>query len=504
MVAASTLSKKVYSMKKLLLTSVAALAIGGFVYAQSGVAVKDAVENGIERLNSEGANITVERSTVGGDNSLTLNGVRMAPDGGEMVIEAEWVKLTPSTDVPGDVDITVSPLVTATVDPYGGENPVVLTLSSDDLVITTNWVFQAAGQPSFAMVADALTLSGGSPDHPMIKGLNFSPRDFAMAMAVDEAAGNVDASFAVSGMDLDYAIADPDEGITVESTIDTNEWTMAFTARNLPMDGGEAEDFLENGGTFSFTSQGGASTTAFSSDDPEMPFSLEGTAGPGTAEISFDGDMFVYKAEFSGLDYVVTPNPQVMPLPPMELAMAGGLVDIEMPAAPSTTAQDAKIGFALRELSVSDTAWSMIDPGGAIPRDPATLEIDVTAKVAIKDQISKLGEVDNPMEVAQVDSVAVNTLYLTLGGAEVAAGGAVDLDNTGPFPLPEGAIDVSVKGLQTLTQTLVELGLVPQMQAGMAMGMLMAFGQPGSEPDSFTSKIEFKDGQVLANGQPIQ
>ena len=42
-----------------------------------------------------------------------------------------------------------------------------------------------------------------------------------------------------------------------------------------------------------------------------------------------------------------------------------------------------------------------------------------------------------------------------------------------------------------------------QMQVGMAMGMMMAFAQPAGE-DAFTSKIEFKDGGIMANGQPLQ
>ena len=61
-----------------------------------------------------------------------------------------------------------------------------------------------------------------------------------------------------------------------------------------------------------------------------------------------------------------------------------------------------------------------------------------------------------------------------------------------------------VAGVQALGENLVALGLVEQMQVGMAMGMMMAFAQPGAEPDTFTSKIEFKDGGIFANGQPIQ
>ena len=64
-------------------------------------------------------------------------------------------------------------------------------------------------------------------------------------------------------------------------------------------------------------------------------------------------------------------------------------------------------------------------------------------------------------------------------------------------------VDVSIKGVQTLAQSLVDLGLVEQMQVGMMMGGIMAFSKPTGEPDSFTSVIEFRDGQVLANGAPI-
>lgn len=491
-------------MKRLLLSSVAGLALGGFVYAQSGIAVKDAVEAGIQKLNDDGANITFENSTVGGDNSLTLNGVRIAPEDGDIVITAEWMKLAPSTDVAGDVAITFSPVVEAVVTPDDETPPVTLQLASDDLVVTTNWVLDAAGKPSFSVTAGAMTLTGGSADHPILKGLVFAPRDLALSVAVEEDAGNVDVGMSVSGLSLDYAIGDPDLGSTVTTQAETEEWTVTFVGRGLPQDDDPPGAFIENGGSFRFMTAGGASRTSFSSDQPDMPISMEGTNGPGSAEVALENGEFIYRAQTSALDYTVTPNPEVMPMPPMSFALADGSIDIAMPVSASDETRAAKIGLALRELTVSDEAWSMFDPGAQIPRDPATLEIDMTAILVLQRPLTEAPMTDSPLELGELQNLTLNRAYLTIGGASVDAAGDVAIDNSIGFPMPDGAVDISVKGVQGLVQTLMGMGLVPQQQGGMALGMLMAFGQPTGEPDSFTTKIEFKDGGILANGQPIQ
>jgi len=93
---------------------------------------------------------------------------------------------------------------------------------------------------------------------------------------------------------------------------------------------------------------------------------------------------------------------------------------------------------------------------------------------------------------------------LSLAGASIQMDGAATFDNSGPIPMPLGSLNIDMHGISTLANQLVALGLLDQMQAGMAMGMMMAFAQPGNEADQFLSEITFSENGISANGQPIQ
>ena len=488
-------------MKNMLLSSVAVIALGAVAHAQDGSAVQSAVEEGISRLNSGGANITYQGSEIGADNSLTLSDVRIEPEDGDVVITTDWLKLTPSTEVPGDVVVNVAPAVSMTM-MEGEEDEADILLESEGFALTTNWVLGAVGKPTVSIVSDMLSITGGNPDHPVLKDLRFAPEQLDVSFAFDETARDLDATLTMAALDLAYTIGDPEVGSTIETAVTSSDLTGEFTARSLPEGEEEFEQFLENGGSFVLRTANGPSTTKMISDDPEMPISLEGSAGAGDFEMSILDGGFTYKANFSETAYIITPNG--IPLPPFDVSMAGGLIDVQMPVAASEDVRTAKVGLELRELLVGDGAWMMIDPAGSLPRDPATLELDLTADLKLDRSMAAVGETDSPMEMGEVQSVDLSRAYLTVAGATLDASGQVDVDNSGPFPMPNGSVDVAVSGVQTLVQTLVELGLVEQMQAGMVMGMMMAFAVPGEEPDTFSSKIEFKDGTILANGMPIQ
>ena len=51
-----------------------------------------------------------------------------------------------------------------------------------------------------------------------------------------------------------------------------------------------------------------------------------------------------------------------------------------MPVAVSEEPQDAALALRFLGLTISDQIWGMFDPAGVLPRDPATLVIDVAGK----------------------------------------------------------------------------------------------------------------------------
>ncbi|MEM8870433.1 MAG: DUF2125 domain-containing protein [Pseudomonadota bacterium] len=494
-------------MKHLLLSSAAALALTGIVHAQN-LSVQSAVEEGIAQINEDGANLTYQSSSVGADNSLTLRNVRMEPDDAGLVLEAEFVKLTPSTESPGDVVITVADVVTLTGEPEDDMPPVTVTLASSGLEITTNWVLNAAGKGMLSAVADSLKVSGGDPDHPVLKGLLLEQSDLNISLDFDEETRDANASYSASSFDMDYTIGDPLEPeVEIRSVASTPDGlSILFEGRSLPENpdsDAEMTAFLETGSVL-FRAEGGAGTSRLVSNSPEMPVTIEAEGSAGTAEFSLMDGNFAMAFDYGNISYLITPDVSQVPFPPFDVAVAAMNMNIAMPLSPAEETRQAQIAMTISELEVGDSVWAMIDSAGKIPRDPATLELDLTADVKLNVPVSEIDDTPNPMEVGEAQSVDLNRLFLSLGGVLLQGEGGVTIDNSGPFPIPNGAVDISLSGAQGLANTLVELGLIDQMQVGMAMGMMMAFAQPGTEPDSFTSKIEFKDGSILANGQPIQ
>ena len=97
----------------------------------------------------------------------------------------------------------------------------------------------------------------------------------------------------------------------------------------------------------------------------------------------------------------------------------------------------------------------------------------------------------DPADIGTVQDITINEVLITAGGAEITAVGSATIDNSMGFPFPTGKVTVTAAGVQALVNGLVAMGVIPQAEAGMAMGMVLAFARPGDAADEFISDIEF-------------
>jgi len=163
---------------------------------------------------------------------------------------------------------------------------------------------------------------------------------------------------------------------------------------------------------------------------------------------------------------------------------------------------------------MSDQLWSMIDPAAQLPRDPATLRVDLNGTGRLFFNLLDPAEVEGlegrDSIPGEVESLTLNELTLELAGARLSGEGAFtfdsdDLESFGGAPAPEGTLDLRLVGGNALLDTLVAMGLVPQDQASGMRMMMGLFATPGDGEDELVSKIEVTgDGQVLANGQRLK
>lgn len=205
---------------------------------------------------------------------------------------------------------------------------------------------------------------------------------------------------------------------------------------------------------------------------------------------------------------LVTPD---MPVP-LDIEATEAAFDLSGPMRPTETAQPFDLSFALRGFEMAEAVWSLFDPGAALPRDPALLEIDLSGEMRQlidmfdEEAVAALDEEDRPTEL---QSMALDGLTLELAGARLTGTGGFTFDNSDfstfdGIPAPSGEVTLELSGINALIDTLVTMGLVPQEQAMGVRMMMSMFAQPIGD-DMLSSKIEVKgSGEVLANGQRLR
>lgn len=171
-----------------------------------------------------------------------------------------------------------------------------------------------------------------------------------------------------------------------------------------------------------------------------------------------------------------------------------------MPMAPAPEPDDMAIRLALSDVTLDDSAWQAIDPGGALPREPATLAVDLggTARVTRRIDAMRAGDAP-PYEIRQLD---LKDVSLDALGATARATGSVEILQPINFPL--GTVEVSMTGVSALVGALGRAGVLSPEQVEMADAILTVYARPGESKDSWATEISFTNDGPLVNGLPIR
>ncbi len=308
--------------------------------------------------------------------------------------------------------------------------------------------------------ADAMTMNVNGKDSE-------AGGDFTLIANLDGLAGNTNAMFpeGTSFADMEAAAK---AGMTMDSSVSIAR--LAYTLDGVDAQGAKTQgEMVSDGATLSVKLTGdgfdygaGSKSTKISMATPDLPVPVEGSYG----EAAF---------RFAA------------------------------PLAQTEEAKPIALLVRLADLTLSDSVWGMFDPGAQLPRDPATVILDLTGTgklfVDLLDQPEDPAA--QPPVPGELESMNLNQLLVKLAGAELTGTGAVTVDNSQGMPKPVGAVDLSLTGGNRLIDTLVAMGVVPEDQAGFARMMLGLYAVPSGE-DALTSKIEFKeDGGIYANGQRV-
>ena len=260
-------------------------------------------------------------------------------------------------------------------------------------------------------------------------------------------------------------------------------------------------------GAYEFT--GGSSQVTFES--PDGSGTMNSTSGGGTFGVAMSGEGLTYDTETR--DLAVNALFSTFPLP-MSFEAASARFDMLIPTVKGQDAQDFGMLVSLSDFKMADALWGIFDPTAQLPRDPATLTIDLVGKAKLLfdylDPAQAAVLEANDAAPGELEALTLNELTLDAAGARLTGAGAFTFDNAdlatfNGFPRPTGAVDLQLKGGNGLLDKLVAIGLLPEDQAMGARMMMGLFARPGEGEDALTSKIEINEqGHVLANGQRIQ
>lgn len=321
-----------------------------------------------------------------------------------------------------------------------------------------------------------------------------------------------EASIAQVSYDLFFDNPDGDGTLDMSGTLDNIALTGSGKVPLAISGAGDISEMIAAGFQMAGELTIGGSTTETKTTDPSSgSVNVTGNTESSALAVRFGEAGISYQGNQTGIAL----QAMVEGLPfPIDVGMAEAAFNLALPVTSDEEPQDLALGLTLAGFTMSDMLWGIFDPAGQLPRDPATVRMDLSGEAKLMVDILDPEAADKmngaEAEIGEMQSLQLNDLLVELAGAQLTGAGGVTFDNSDKTtfpgtPKPVGELDFKLTGGVALIDKLTAMGLLPQQQAMGARMMMGLFGKPGDDPDTLTSKIEFTpEGEVLANGQRIR
>lgn len=425
----------------------------------------------------------------------------------EMVFEADGGAVDVSWPAEMPVDLTImADGETVEVGLLYKTEGLDMTVSGD--VDDTTWDFAAS---SLVVSLNKLVVEGETIPRDNARGqLAMNGVTSRSAMATGDLR-NITQEMAIEQLTYDVAAQDPDNpennmlikggmnGVSYRGTgalpkeLDPEDPAAIFRAG------------FDVSGTFGYES--GESQFNFVDRSESMAFQSSSEGGGGS--IAMNGTSWSYDYLVRGLDLQVAGSEVPFPVSLKASEFGGG---VTMPVSKTEVPQDVAMSVNLSDFQMNDMIWQIFDPSAQLPRDPATIAIDLTGKARMlfdifdPEQAEMMEDAEMP---AELHEVTLNSLMVKAVGAMLTGNGAFTFDNSdlqtfGGMPRPQGELNAELTGGNALIDKLIAMGLLPEEEA-MGFRMMMSMFTVAKGDDVLSSKIEVNEqGHVLANGQRIQ
>lgn len=240
---------------------------------------------------------------------------------------------------------------------------------------------------------------------------------------------------------------------------------------------------------------------------PDLAFAL------GPDGMKYQGALDAVEGAFSFSDIPV----------PISYSVAETTFDVQMPVLKSDEPAPFKLAYSIGGLTLADGIWDMFDPQKVMPRDPASLDIDITGMLRLAmdlfdpalAQAAEAAGADTAGNAAvheaapvpfEPTEISLNKIALSAVGASFDSSGELRVPEGGDKTQPVGTLNARLEGVNALIDRLVQLGVVGSEEVAGYRMMLAMFARPAPEGgDALVSEFEFREGgEIFANGQQVK
>ncbi|MBS1302327.1 DUF2125 domain-containing protein [Loktanella sp. SALINAS62] len=404
-------------------------------------------------------------------------------DGTVSVVLPDNIPLRVITNAGEDLDMYLAQ-TDAETQVSGAPDAMNYTVSAAQYVIGVNQMTDIDGNPVPLELRVALNGLSGTTDQTTGDTVN---------VVYDLTADSLD--LLVDGVDRSTG-----DELTVSGKIDGLELDADVILPEADVAGGPG---MTGSGGYAYT----GAAFIFSSVGDQM--TADGTATTGPVALTFAVDPAGLRYDAAVQDLAAALRGSELPMP-FEMQMDAYNVGVTMPLGPTEAPAPFGFQFGMDGVTVNDEAWAMVDPGGMIPRDPASLTIDIDGTAQLTQSLMDTPE-NTQMQgfPGRLLGLNINEISLNAAGALLNAVGAFTFNENGPqtapgIPAAQGEATITLEGANQLIDSLIAMGVVPQDQAMMGRMMLGMFTSPVGDDTLETVIKVTPDGQVLANGQRIR
>jgi len=483
--------------------------------ALADLAAQDVWSDWRSYLSGVGYQITASEQTAGG--TLTVSNLSMAlqipEEQGTVSVLLDQLVFTENGD--GTVNVTMPPKMPITFAMIEDEDEVTavmsLTQSGAAMVVSgtpsdMTYNYTAAG---IGMGLDSLTVEGDTlPPEALSVAFSMSNVISSTRMQLSDIR-SYEQDMKASALTYELVFDDPEseDAGTFRGSLQKLGFEGAGTLP-LTMDASDLPQMLKAGfgfdGTFTYASGQGEMS---GSGDGEQ-FAMSSASQGGTLGVAMDATHLSYDVSQQQSEITI----QTSDLPfPIAIAMQKAGFALDMPIAKSDDEQPFSFGLTLADFTMPEQLWGIFDPGAILPRDPATIVVDLVGKVRVLADLMDPALAENlDQPPGELNALTIKDLKVSAVGAELTGTGDFTFDNSdlesfGGMPAPAGKARLTLVGANGLIDKLIQMGVVSDQDATGARMMMGMLAVPGDGPDTLKSDVEINEqGHIMANGQRLK